>query len=103
MSSFGDLPIHLALRMESVDKERHMKDILLLLNYSTEINIPDKKGNTPIILAASFCSVDVIKKMIEIGADMEYKEHEGNSALHKHMGKLNRILYNIIIIYAWGI
>ncbi|CAG2254158.1 unnamed protein product [Mytilus edulis] len=85
MSSFGDLPIHLALRMESVVKERHMKDILLLLNYSTEINIPDKKGNTPIILAASFCSVDVIKKMIEIGADMTYKEDEGNSALHKHM------------------
>ncbi|CAG2219691.1 unnamed protein product [Mytilus edulis] len=100
MSSFGDLPIHLALRMESVVKERHMKDILLLLNYSTEINIPDKKGNTPIILAASFCSVDVIKKMIEIGADMTYKEDEGNSALHKHMGILIRMLHNIIIIYA---
>lgn len=93
-SHHGDLPIHLALQMESVDNERHQKDILLLVTHSTGMNFPDKNGNTPIILASSFCSVAIIRKMIEIGADVNYKGHRGNAALHKHMGRFN-VLYMV--------
>lgn len=88
----GDLPIHLALQMKSDDNERHLKDILLLVNHGTEMNIQDKNGNTPIILAAKFCSVDIIRKMIENGAEVKYKEYQGNSALHNHMGMFNFII-----------
>ncbi|CAC5406542.1 ANK [Mytilus coruscus] len=84
-SLHGDLPIHLALGMKSDDIQRHIKDVLLLLNHSSEIKTPGSNDKTPVILAAQSCTIDVIRKMIEIGADVKCNDNQGNTALHTHM------------------
>lgn len=88
-SLYGNLPIHFALGAEVDDKGRHLKDVLRLVDHSTEINTPDRNGNTPVILAAFFGSGNIIEKMIEKGADVKYQGYQRNTALHKHMGKRN--------------
>jgi ankyrin repeat protein len=65
-----------------------MKTIERLLQHGTDINTPDKKGNT---LLHSLCSsyrddekyVAFIKKVIELGADVNAKNHDGETPLHQ--------------------
>lgn len=58
-----------------------------LIDLTEGINIPDKNRSTPFLDITKFCSLDIMKKMVEIGADLKSKGTNGNTALHVVIGK----------------
>jgi len=57
-------------------------DLLILLNYLRNgINVPDEKGDVPIIRAVESGNVPLVKLFIEAGADPEAKNADGQTVL----------------------
>lgn len=58
-----------------------------LIDLTKDINIQDKNRSTPFLDITKFCSLDVMKKMVELGADLKSKGTNGKTALHVVIGK----------------
>ena len=52
---------------------------------AAEFNFHDKNGSTPLYEAVVAKNVDVIKLLVKIGADINAKCENGNTALHRIM------------------
>ncbi|RJE23232.1 NACHT domain protein [Aspergillus sclerotialis] len=57
-------------------------DIQCLRPYIKDWNVPDSNGNTPLHLCASD-SKDACKQLIDMGADVNRQNHEGQTPLHQ--------------------
>lgn len=90
-SNDRDLPVHKALSNCKTPDEFYNNhgDIMKMIDLTKDLNIPDKNRSTPFLAVTKFCCLDVIKKMVEKGADVKSKGTNGNTALHTVMGKLN--------------
>jgi ankyrin repeat protein len=53
----------------------------LLSTQDVNVSITDAQGNTPLIEAARFGHDDVVRALIERGADLKPKNKEGQTAL----------------------
>lgn len=70
----GDTALHLAIRMQ-------LKDLVTdMLARIADVNIPNKAGNTPVILAATGSS-EILRAVIAAGADINHHNNGGNSAI----------------------
>lgn len=74
----GDTPLHLAIRNDSLDA----KTILLLLKTGkVKIETQNKKGMTPLMVAAEAGRSDCIKMLLACKASMKAVDNKGNTAL----------------------
>ncbi|XP_052065741.1 uncharacterized protein LOC127705457 [Mytilus californianus] len=80
----GDLPIHIAVSNCTTYNafESNVDDIISMIDLTKDLNVPDKKKSTPFLDIIKFCNLDVLKKMVELGADVKSKGTNGNTALH---------------------
>ncbi|XP_015176773.1 PREDICTED: nuclear factor NF-kappa-B p100 subunit isoform X2 [Polistes dominula] len=82
-STFGDSPLHVALRHGQFDI---FKYILILTGidseYETVINIQNSTGNTPLHYAVLQNQPAIIKALLELGADPNTCDDRGLSPLH---------------------
>jgi len=63
----------------------HAIIIKLLLDRGADIDLPNKCGETPLMVAITFnSSVEVIDLLVKRGADLNKRDRKGNTALH-HM------------------
>ncbi|CAC5361483.1 unnamed protein product [Mytilus coruscus] len=86
MCNSNELPVHFAMHVCSQIKDEEIEeDIRLVLDYFKDVNIPDKNGNTLLIIACAECSFDIIHKIILHGADVCYRGNEGLTAFQAHM------------------
>lgn len=75
LNSFGDALIH-----EAVDNNRF--DIIsLLIEFNADLNIQNRKGLTPFLLACKKGRFDIVKMLHENGADITVTDKEGQNAL----------------------
>lgn len=51
-----------------------------LLEHGTDVNVPDSKGDTPLILAARFNQIAAVRLFLEKGANVAWKNHAGHDA-----------------------
>ncbi|CAC5391829.1 unnamed protein product [Mytilus coruscus] len=86
MTKYQELPIHIALKNESTS-EAHFRDINLLLQRCKTIDTSHM--NSSLIMAAKFCNFEIIDKIIKLGADVNFKNGDGNTALHTYMDCLD--------------
>ncbi|CAC5406547.1 unnamed protein product [Mytilus coruscus] len=108
LSTDGDLPIHIALSTPGEFDDR-LEDVMTMIDFTKYLNVPDKNRSTPFLAVTEFCRLDVIKKMVENGADVRSKGTNGNAALHIVMGKLNIVIsydsdtfvQDTNVVYAW--
>ncbi|CAG2233613.1 ANK [Mytilus edulis] len=82
---YEEMPLHIALRCRIRNNQKYLDNIRALLNYSTDVNFPDKQKTYPLNVAAKCCTCDIIIKMMSLGADISSKDSDGNTALHCHM------------------
>lgn len=76
-------PIHVALINKSTS-EAHFSDIQMLLERCDTLSTSHM--NSLLIMAATFCNFAIVSKIIELGADVNFKSNDGNTALHTYMG-----------------
>ncbi len=70
----GDTALHMAIRMQ-------LKDIVTdMLRGKPDVNIPNKAGNTPVILAATGGS-EILRAVIDAGAVINHRNNGGNDAV----------------------
>lgn len=59
----------------------------LLLSYGADVNMQDLKGDSPLILAINaprfFHRLNIVRELISCGADVNHKNHLGQTALHR--------------------
>ena len=61
---------------------------MLLLENKRNLNITDKHGNTPLILATQCNNMDAIRALVEAGCDVTIRgEHNMTAAEHANRGK----------------
>ncbi|CAG2192463.1 unnamed protein product [Mytilus edulis] len=98
----GNLPIHIALSncKTCYDFESNLGDIMKLIDLTKDINIQDKNRSTPFLDITKFCSLDVMKKMVELGADLKSKGTNGKTALHVVIEKkmFSRDIFSFLLI-----
>lgn len=83
LTKFNELPIHLALKRESVS-EAHLKDVNLLLEKCKTVDC--LHINSLLKMATRFYNFEIIDKIIKLGADVNFKNEEGDTAFHAYMG-----------------
>ena len=60
------------------------KDLFTILkNNKNNINIQDKDGDTPLHIAIFLCNYDIIKILLDYGADANIKDKWGQIAIHR--------------------
>ena len=72
----GGAPLHEAVSIKSPDIET----ITLLLELGAKIDPLDKYGNSPLGFAASAGNIEVVKFLLEKGADINSQNHTGYTA-----------------------
>lgn len=70
----GDTALHLAIRQQRADIVQEM------LDRTASLNMPNKAGNTAVILAATGGS-EILRAVINAGADVKHLNNAGNDAL----------------------
>ena len=70
----GDTALHLVIRMQRADFVQEM------LARAADVNMPNKAGNTPVILAATGGS-EILRAVIAAGADVKHNNNGGNNAI----------------------
>ena len=61
----------------------HVKSVSDILNYEAEINIKDRSGRTPLIIASALGYTDLAKFLIDRGEDMYAVDNLNISVLHE--------------------
>lgn len=79
----GQTPFMVAAKLyfQGKDPVRTAKVLRLLAEHGAEVNTVDESGNTVLIQAVVNDKPDLVRLMIELGADASMKAHEGLSAL----------------------
>ncbi|KDO31943.1 hypothetical protein SPRG_03159 [Saprolegnia parasitica CBS 223.65] len=83
----GRSPLHWAAR------NNHVAVVTLLLEHESDPNAHDRMGNPPLSVAAQTEGVgqDVIAALIAHGADLDFADDGGNTALHVALINENRV------------
>ncbi|MEB5477564.1 ankyrin repeat domain-containing protein [Acinetobacter pollinis] len=68
----------------------------ILKKYPNQINMRDLKGQTPLMILLGMQQTDLIKKIIEAGADLNIQNFQGMSALHTICKIRDEELFDII-------
>jgi len=59
------------------------KNLLNLLKNNNNINIQDKDGDTPLHIAVFLCNYEIIKILLDHGADTNIKDKYGQTIIHR--------------------
>lgn len=93
LTTFNELPIHIALKSESIS-EAHFIDVNLLLKRCKTIET--SHINSLLQMATRFYPFEIIDKIITLGADVNIKNGNGDTALHSYMGMSIDIVFFFI-------
>jgi ankyrin repeat protein len=96
----GNSALFFAVIGNALNKNRE-KIIKNLVIHGGDINLKNKLGQTPLILAVWNCpnKLNIIKKLVSLGADINIKDNKGWSALELATSdKVRKILLNTKIV-----
>jgi serine/threonine-protein phosphatase 6 regulatory ankyrin repeat subunit B len=104
--SLGNLEICAAVLKENKFARKELESLLflvaspaiveLLINQNVSINVTNEDGQTPLHRAALMGNLDVCKKLIEYGAQLDLQDNDGWTALHLASGENAKIVDTLL-------
>ncbi|XP_012528850.1 nuclear factor NF-kappa-B p100 subunit isoform X2 [Monomorium pharaonis] len=84
-TTYGDSPLHCALRYGQKDNVKHILMLISALNTDAEelVNIQNSSGKTPLHYAVSQDQPEITKGLLTLGADPNIADHYGQTPLHR--------------------
>ncbi|XP_011689448.1 PREDICTED: nuclear factor NF-kappa-B p100 subunit isoform X2 [Wasmannia auropunctata] len=84
-TTYGDTPLHCALRHGQKDNVKRILMFMSTLNTNAEelVNIRNSSGKTPLHYAASQDQPEITEALLMLGADPNITDHYGQMPLHK--------------------
>lgn len=73
---FGNTPLHEAVNSGNVD-------VVKVMLPKSNVNAQNGEGETPLMSAAYLGFADVVRALLDAGADMHLQDKEGNTPLHR--------------------
>ncbi len=68
----------------------------MLIDAHEDLNLKNDDGDTALIIAISYGFNDIVKMIIQAGADVSIKDNNGNDALAWAKAKNNRICIKLL-------
>ena len=65
--------------------------IRLLINYGLDVDQPDEDGMSILMWAVQFCQIELVKLLLESGADVHMQNEDDETALHIAKSSLRKI------------
>ncbi|XP_014468194.1 PREDICTED: nuclear factor NF-kappa-B p100 subunit isoform X2 [Dinoponera quadriceps] len=82
-STYGDSPLHSALRHEQKNIAKYILMLMSTLpNYKDLVNTQNSSGKTPLHYAVTQSQSDIIKVLLLLGADLNLSDNCGQMPLH---------------------
>jgi ankyrin repeat protein len=63
-------------------RAQHDDNLKLILNAGADVDLSNKAGETPLMVAAQLGRLDYVQALLDKKADPSAKNHEGNTALY---------------------
>ena len=84
-TTYGDSPLHYALRYGQKDIIRHILILMSVLKTNAEelVNIQNSSGKTPLHYAVTQEHAEITKALLMLGADPNISDHYGQMPLHR--------------------
>ncbi|KAL0117682.1 hypothetical protein PUN28_008825 [Cardiocondyla obscurior] len=84
-TTYGDSPLHCALRYGQKENVKRIIRLMSLLNKDAEelVNIRNSSGKSPLHYAASQDQPEITKALLMLGADPNITDHYGQMPLHR--------------------
>lgn len=74
----GESTVHKAVRF--VTENGHLDFLQLLIGLEASLNVQDKSGKTPLMLAVLKQDLDTVQALVEGGADIDLRDRSGRTA-----------------------
>eukprot|EP01084_Bolivina_argentea_P105496 188919_1 len=84
-TNYGNTPLHLLCttkRNSTIFNRQHRIIYVLIHYYKANVNARNEDGNTPLILCVINENIERIKLLIDLGADINAQNNEGDTVLH---------------------
>ena len=93
MNQHGDTPLHISLKLKQIsrsDRNRHKDIQRMLISETKDINVRDRQGNTPLMLAVmNNADSDIVARLLEkSGVDTNVVNNEGVTPVMIYLAKL---------------
>ncbi|XP_012216675.1 nuclear factor NF-kappa-B p110 subunit isoform X2 [Linepithema humile] len=84
-TSYGDSPLHCALRHGQKDTAKHLLMLMSILQSDAKevVNIQNSSGKTPLHYAATLDEPEIAKALLMLNADTNAVDHYGQMPLHR--------------------
>ncbi len=79
INQYGDTPLH---RASQKNDQRNIEAFINVLGEKLDINIKNKDGATPLLIASKFGSSAIVKLLLSNRANILNEDEGGNTALH---------------------
>jgi hypothetical protein len=79
--------------------------VLDLINRGVQVNDRSWDGTTPLMDAAAYCRVELLKELLKVGAKINLKDSDGNTAIrYAHVGFNKHDRKNTMAVFiAWSL
>ncbi|RNA00773.1 nuclear factor NF-kappa-B p100 subunit-like protein [Brachionus plicatilis] len=96
----GNCPLHLSIQHKNFDLLEIFVDVIMTIPHQNIINLRNKAGFTPLLMAAHLEELDLCEFLLEANADLAMADLDGNNPVHLACKRNNIRLLKVLIKYV---
>lgn len=100
VDEYGNSPLHLSIQYNNFDLVEIFVDVVMTIPHQNIINLRNKAGYTPLLIAAHRGELELCEFFLEANADLSMVDFNGNNPIHLACKQKNIDLLKLLIKYV---